>query len=75
MKKKHFYSAWAKTLTTAVLLIAGGLTGICAGWSLVGLHAGMNVHEIMNPVSYEESQRAERYVRRELMDQLDSFSS
>ena len=34
MKKKHFYSAWAKTLTTAVLLIASGLTGICAGWTL-----------------------------------------
>lgn len=75
MKKKHFYSAWAKTLTTAVLLVAGGLTGICAGWSLVGLHAGMNVHEIMNPVSYEESQRAEHYVKRELMNQLDTFSS
>lgn len=27
MKKKHFYSMWAKTLTTAVLLVAGGLTG------------------------------------------------
>ena len=75
MKKKHFYSAWAKTLTIAVLLVAGGLTGICAGWSLVGLHAGMNVHEIMNPVPYEESQRAERYVKRELQSQLDKFSS
>ena len=75
MKKKHFYSAWAKTLTIAVLLVAGGLTGICAGWSLVGLHAGMNVHEIMDPVPFEESQEAERYVRRELMTQLDKFSS
>ena len=75
MKKKHFYSVWAKTLTTAVLLVAGGLTAICAGWSLVGLHAGMNVHEIMSPVPYEKSQSAERYVRRELQNQLDKFSS
>ncbi len=75
MKKKHFYSIWAKSLTTVILLLAGGLTAICVGWSLVGLHAGMNVHEIMNPVAYEESQRAERYVKRELMNQLDTFSS
>ncbi len=75
MKKKHFYSAWAKTLTTAVLLVAGGLTGICAGWSMVGLRAGMNVHEIMSPVSYADSQKAERYVRRELTNQLESFRS
>lgn len=75
MKKKHLYSAWAKTLTTAVLLVAGGLTGICAGWSMVGLCAGMNVHEIMSPVSYADSQKAERYVRRELTNQLESFSS
>ena len=75
MKKKHFFSVWAKTLTTAALLIAGGLTAVCAGWSLIGLSSGMNVNEIMSPVSYEESQKAERYVRRELQDQLGKFSS
>ena len=52
MKKKHFYSMWAKTLTTAILLVAGGLTAVCAGWSILGLYEGMNVQEIMNPVSY-----------------------
>ena len=57
---------WAKMLTTAVLLIAGGLTAVCAGWSMAGLSSGMNVNEIMSPVSYEESQKAEHYVRREL---------
>ena len=61
---------WAKMLTTAVLLIAGGLTAVCAGWSMAGLSSGMNVNEIMSPVSYEESQKAERYVRQELQDQL-----
>lgn len=30
MKKKHFYSMWAKTLTTAILLVAGGLTAVCS---------------------------------------------
>ena len=48
MKKKHFYSMWAKTLTTAILLVAGGLTAVCAGWSVLGLYEGMNVQEIMN---------------------------
>lgn len=75
MKKKYFYSMWAKMLTTAVLLIAGGLTAVCAGWSMAGLSSGMNVNEIMSPVSYEESQKAEHYVRRELQDQLGKFSS
>ncbi len=46
MKKKHFYSMWAKTLTTAILLVAGGLTAVCAGWSVLGLYEGMNVQEI-----------------------------
>ena len=32
MKKKHFYSMWAKMLTTVALLVAGGLTAVCAGW-------------------------------------------
>lgn len=49
MKKKYFYSMWAKMLTTAVLLIAGGLTAVCAGWSMAGLSSGMNVNEIMSP--------------------------
>ena len=40
MKKKHFYSMWAKTLTTAILLVAGGLTAVCAGWSVLGLYEG-----------------------------------
>lgn len=48
MKKKYFYSMWAKMLTTAVLLIAGGLTAVCAGWSMAGLSSGMNVNEIMS---------------------------
>ena len=38
------------------------------GWSMAGLSSGMNVNEIMSPVSYEESQKAEHYVRRELQD-------
>ena len=75
MKKKHFYSMWAKTLTTAILLVAGGLTAVCAGWSVLGLYEGMNVQEIMNPVSYVDSEQAQRYVRQEVYSQLDNFAS
>lgn len=75
MKKKHFYSMWAKTLTTAILLVAGGLTAVCAGWSVLGLYEGMNVQEIMNPVSYVDSEQAQRYVKQEVYSQLDNFAS
>ena len=34
MKKKHFYSMWRRCLTTVVLLVAGGLTAVYAGWSI-----------------------------------------
>ena len=66
---------WAKTLTTAILLVAGGLTAVCAGWSVLGLYEGMNVQEIMNPVSYVDSEQAQRYVRQEVYSQLDNFAS
>ena len=66
---------WAKTLTTAILLVAGGLTAVCAGWSILGLYEGMNVQEIMNPVSYVDSEQAQRYVRQEVYSQLDNFAS
>ena len=60
MKKKYFYSMWAKMLTTAVLLIAGGLTAVCAGWSMAGLSSGMNVNEIMSPAILHPAQTAVR---------------
>ena len=66
---------WAKTLTTAVLLVGCGLSGVCDGWSVVGLYEGMNVQEIMNPVSYVDSEQAQRYVRQEVYSQLDNFAS
>lgn len=36
MKKKHFYSMWAKMLTTVVLLVAGGLTACLRRMSILG---------------------------------------
>lgn len=66
---------WAKTLTTAILLVAGGLTAVCADGSVLGLYEGMNVQEIMNPVSYVDSEQAQRYVRQEVYSQLDNFAS
>ena len=52
---------------------AGGLTAVCAGWSVLGLYEGMNVQEIMNPVSYVDSEQAQRYVRQEVYSQLDNL--
>ena len=75
MKRKHFYSTWAKTLTTAILLLCGGITGICAGWTLTWLMNGMTLSEVIHPVSYVDSQTALNYLDQELDSQLTYFSS
>lgn len=75
MKRKHFYSTWAKTLTTAILLLCGGITGICAGWTLTWLMNGMTLSEVIHPVSYVDSQTVLNYLDQELNSQLTYFSS
>lgn len=65
MKKKKLYSKWAKVLVVLVLAASAAVAGISGGWMLVGYNQGMDLREVMNPVSYEKSSAASAYLETE----------
>ncbi|MEI3338622.1 MAG: hypothetical protein V8R80_00585 [Eubacterium sp.] len=74
MKKRRFYSMWAKTLVVAVMLATAVVTGIWGRWFLTAMNMGMTVSEASDPIPYEASTRALSYLSSETHTILENQS-
>lgn len=74
MKKRRFYSMWAKTLVVAVMLAAAVVTGIWGSCFLTAMNTGMTVSEASDPIPYESSTRALSYLNSETHTILENQS-
>lgn len=75
MKKKRIYSMGAKIAVVLIMIAAALTAGFSGSWIVLGFYHGMEVREIMDPVSYEQSASVKEYLQREGQEILDNIGN